>query len=83
MVQYILKTLIQCSELAGKVIRDCTIYDDGSDGPEVVIEFTDDTTFTVCLKTSVSVEAKSIRDEGGQPQILKTYTNPAPVRRTT
>ncbi len=61
--------MIQCSELAGKVIRDCTIYDDGGDGPEVVIEFTDDTTFSVCLKTSVTVEAKSIRDEGGQPQI--------------
>ena len=75
-MQYLLKPLIQCSELAGKVVRDCTIYDDGSDGPEVVIEFTDDTTLSVCLKTAVSVEAQSTRDEGGQPQVLKTYTNP-------
>ena len=82
-MQYLLKPLIQCSELAGKVVRDCTIYDDGSDGPEVVIEFTDDTTLSVCLKTSVSVEAQAIRDEGGQPQVLKTYTNPSLARRTT
>ena len=79
MVPYILNTLIQCSELAGKVVRDCTIYNDGSGGPELVIEFTDDTTFTVCLKTSVSVEAKTIRDEGGQPQILKTYTDSSSI----
>ena len=65
--------MIQCTELAGKVIRECTIYEDGSNSPEVLIEFTDDTTFSVCLKTSVSVEAKSIRDEGGEPQILKVF----------
>ena len=75
-----LRLLIHCSKLAGKVIRDCTIYDDGSDGPEVLIEFTDDTIFTVCLKTSVSVEAKAIRDEGGQPQVLETFTSSLPVR---
>ncbi len=55
---------------------------DGSGGPEVVIEFTDDTTFTICLKTSVSVEAKSIRDEGNQPQILKTYTDSSSIPLT-
>ena len=74
---------MKCSELASKVIRDCTIYDDGGVGPEVIIEFTDDTIFSVCLKTSVTVEAKSIRDEGGQPQILKTYANTLPGRRST
>lgn len=68
--------MIQCRELAGKVIRDCTIYEDGSNSPELLIEFTDDTTFSVCLRTSVSVEAKSIRDEGGEPQILRIFTNP-------
>ena len=72
--------MIQCSKLAGQVIRDCTIYDDGSDGPEVVIEFTDDTLFSVCLKTSVSIDAKAIRDEGGQPQVLETFTSSLPFR---
>ncbi len=65
--------MIECSELAGKTIRDCTIYEEGGNGAEVLIEFRDDTTFSVCLRSSVSVEAKSISDEGGEPQILKVF----------
>lgn len=72
--------MIECAELAGKVIRGCTIYDDGSDGPEVLIEFTDETTFSVCLRTTNSVEARCIRDDGGQPQILSTFTRSAAKR---
>jgi hypothetical protein len=69
--------MIECKELAGKVIRLCTIFEDGSDGPDLQIDFTDGTSFTVNLKTDVSIEAKCLRDEGGQPQVLKDYTAPA------
>ena len=72
--------MITCTELAGKVIRDCTIYEDGSNSPEVLIEFTDDTTFSVCFRTSMSVDAKSVRDEGGEPQILKVFAGPGASR---
>jgi hypothetical protein len=67
--------VIECKELAGKVIRDCSIYEGGCDGPEVLIEFTDDTTFSICLRTIVAVEAKCMRDDGGQPQVLKRFTS--------
>ncbi len=69
------KTMIECKELAGKVIRACHIYDDSSYGPEVHIEFTDETTFSARLNTKVSIEAKCIHDQGGEPQILKDYTS--------
>lgn len=69
--------MIECKELVGKVIRLCILFEDGSNGPEVQIEFTDGTSFAVCLKTDVSLEAKCIRDEGGQPQVLKDYTTPS------
>jgi hypothetical protein len=69
--------MIECKELAGKVIRACHLYENGSNGPEVHIEFTDDTTFFACLKTSVSLEANCIQDEGGEPQVLKDYTSSA------
>jgi hypothetical protein len=69
--------MIECKELAGKVIRLCTIFEDGSDGPDLQIDFTDGTSFTVSLKTDVSIEARCIRDEGGQPQVLQDYTAPA------
>lgn len=72
--------MIECKELAGKVIRLCTIFEDGSDGPDLQIDFTDGTSFTLSLKTSVSVEAKCLRAEGGQPQVLKDYTTPAILR---
>ena len=72
--------MIECKELAGKVIRVCHIYQDGNDGPEVHIEFSDDTTFSACLKPSVSIEAKYIHDQGGEPQILKDYTAPSLAR---
>jgi hypothetical protein len=69
--------MIECKELAGKVIRRCTLYEDGSYGPEVHLEFTDGTTFSACLTTKTSIEAKHIRDDGGEPQVLKDYTTPA------
>ena len=67
--------MIECKELAGKVIRAFHIYDDSRYGPEVHIEFTDDTTFSARLNTKVSIEAKCIHDQGGEPQILKEYTS--------
>jgi hypothetical protein len=52
--------MIECKELAGKVVRTCRIDKDGRNGPEIHIEFTDQTIFSVCLKTDVSIETKSI-----------------------
>jgi hypothetical protein len=72
--------MIECIELAGKVIRLCTIFEDGSDGPDLEIDFTDGASFTVSLRTNVSIEAKCVRDERGQPQVLKDYTTPAILR---
>ena len=66
--------MIECKELAGKVVRLCAIFEDGSDGPDLQIDFTDGTSFTVSLRTAVSVDAKCLRGEGGEPQVLKEYT---------
>ena len=52
--------MIELKELAGKVIRACRIDKDGRDGPEIYIEFTDQTIFSVCLKTDISIETKSL-----------------------
>jgi hypothetical protein len=45
--------------------------------PDLQIDFTDGTSFNVSLKTDLSIEANCLRDEGGQPQVLKDYTTPA------
>jgi len=52
--------MIECKELAGKVISFCRIDKDGSNGPEIHIEFTDQTIFSVCLKTDISIKTKSL-----------------------
>ena len=69
--------MIECKELAGKVIRVFTIFEDGHYGPDIQIEFTDGTRFSACLKPTVSIEAAYSQDQGGQPNILRDYSSPA------
>ena len=52
--------MIECKELAGKVVRSCHIDKDGTNGPEIHIEFTDQTIFSVCIKTDVSIETRRL-----------------------
>ena len=66
--------MIECKELAGCVVRRLTLYEDRSYGPEVHIEFTDGSVFSACLVTKTLLEAKHIRDEGGEPIVLHDYT---------
>jgi hypothetical protein len=70
--------MTECKELANKVVRKVTLYEEGDYGPEVNIEFTDGSSFNVCLKTAI--EAKLMLDEGGEPRVLKNYSVPAPER---
>jgi hypothetical protein len=66
--------MIECKELAGKVIRVCNLYEDGIAGPELQIEFTDGTSFVTGLKVELSLEAKYLRSDGAGSTILKEYT---------
>ncbi|MES2390914.1 MAG: hypothetical protein V4555_04690 [Acidobacteriota bacterium] len=72
--------MIECTDLTGKVILSVTLFEDGSDGPEISIDFEDGSNFTVCLGVRMTLQAKWTRDDGGQPQMLKDYTTLA-IRR--
>ena len=69
--------MIDCHDLAGKVVRSVTLFEDGRYGPEITIDFEDGSSFHACLGVRLTLEAKWMRDEGGQPQVLKDYTTPA------
>ena len=69
--------MIHCKEVAGKVVRSITLFEDGSDGPEISIDFEDGSNFNACLGVRMTLEAKLTRDEGGQPELLQDYTTPA------
>jgi hypothetical protein len=68
--------MIECKELAGKVVASLTLYEEGDYGPEVNIEFTDGTAFNICLKTEIFIEAKHISNEDGEPRVLGDYSCP-------
>jgi hypothetical protein len=69
--------MIECKDLAGKVVRSITLFEDGRYGPEITIDFKDGSSFNACLAVRMTLEAKLTRDEGGQPQLLQDYTTPA------
>jgi len=69
--------MTECKELAGKVIRSVSLFEDGSYGPEVSIDFEDGSNFNVCLGVKTTLDAKWTRDDGGQPQVLKDYSTSA------
>ena len=57
--------MIECSDLAGKVVRSITLFEDGRYGPEIIIDFEDGSSFNACLGVKMTLEAKWTRDEGG------------------
>ena len=69
--------MTNCDELVGKTIRSCALYEDGPYGPEILIEFTDGTLFSSCLKTSTVMEAKLMRKAGDEAETLKDFCTPA------
>ena len=66
--------MIESKELAGKVIRLCTLFADGPDGQDLQIDFTDGTSFAVSFRSSVDLEARCLQNDGGEPKVLKDYT---------
>lgn len=72
--------MIECKDLAGKVVRAVTLFEDGRDGPEISIDFEDGSTFNALLGIKTNLEAKLTLNEGGQPQLLNDYAAPGNPR---
>jgi hypothetical protein len=72
--------MIECKDLAGKVVRSITLFDEGEDSPEVSIDFEDGSNFNASLSVKKALDAKLTCDDGGQPQLIKSYTNSAVSR---
>jgi len=47
--------MIHCKDVAGKVVRSITLFEDGSDGPEVSIDFEDGSNFNACLGVKMTL----------------------------
>jgi hypothetical protein len=66
--------MVICKEAMGKTVASFTIYDEDIDCPEICIEFTDGTILSASMKTSIKIEAKLTRDDGGRPRVLQDYS---------
>ena len=73
--------MIRCEDFVGKVIQSFSLYENGPCGPEIQIEFTDGTAFNSCLKTVVTIEARLLRNAGGQTGVLKELRTPVDQSR--
>ena len=64
---------IECPELSGKTVQAVRIYKDAGDGTDVLIEFTDGTSFTCCHSNHSTVQASLYRGGVGTPQTIRDY----------
>lgn len=67
------RDFIECNEIAGKTVRNLKVYEDPSEDCEVVIEFTDGTTFSCSLEQRSSMKSVLFRGGVGTPEILRDY----------
>lgn len=70
--------MMECRELAGKVIQTLMLYGEGDYGPEVNIE--DGTVFNACPRTEPLIEAKYTCCGDGPPRELHDYSCPLHAR---
>jgi hypothetical protein len=70
--------MIECKEIAGRIVRSVRLYEDGPYGPEVSMDFEDGTNFTATLHARHVIEGKLTQDNGGEPILLhQCITAPA------
>ena len=69
----LLRDFVECKEIAGKTVRSLRVYEDPSEDCEVVIEFTDGTTFSCSVEQRSSMKSVLFRGGVGTPEILRDY----------
>jgi hypothetical protein len=67
--------IIDCSEVVGKTVCSLKLHSTDSDSVEIVIEFTDGTSFSSAYESRAVHKAALIRTGVGVPEVLKTYTD--------
>ena len=66
---------IECPELSGKTILAFRVLQSQSDGDEVLIDFTDGTSFSCRLATKSVLTASLFRPSAGTPEVIRSYTS--------
>jgi hypothetical protein len=67
--------IIDCPEVVGKTVSSLKIHATDLDKVEIVIEFTDGTSFSSAYESRAVHNAALIRTGVGTPEVLKTYAD--------
>ena len=66
--------IIDCPEVVGKTVSSLKLHATESDSVEIMIDFTDGTSFSSAYENRAVHKATLIRTGVGTPEVLKTYT---------
>ena len=64
---------VECTEVAGKTIKNLRIYEGAIDGCETLIEFTDGTSFSSSVSYQANTKGTLFKGGIGTPQIIRDY----------
>ncbi len=64
---------VDCPEIIGKTVKSLKLYSTAGTLEEVVIEFTDGTSFTASCESHLTTKASLIRTGSAAPETLKSY----------
>jgi hypothetical protein len=64
---------VECAEVAGKTIKTLKIYENGVDGCETLIEFTDGTSFSSSVSYLPAVKGTLFQGGVGTPRVIRDY----------
>jgi hypothetical protein len=64
---------VECAEVSGKTVKVLKLYESEHEGYELLIEFTDGTSFSCCLETRHSIKASLFRGGIGTPHVVRDY----------
>jgi hypothetical protein len=64
---------VDCPEVIGKTIKSLKLYSSDTNEAEILIEFTDGTSFSSSLGSRLTLKMSLIRTGIGTPEVLKNY----------
>ncbi len=65
---------LDCPEVIGKTVKSLQLYPGSNSFEEMLLEFTDGTSFSASYESRIAVNASLIRTGCAAPEVLKRYT---------
>jgi len=64
---------VNCTDVIGKTVKSLKLYSTDTSAAEILIEFTDGTSFSSTYESRSVLKASLIRGGEGAPELLSTY----------